>query len=263
MTSMVKSGTGDTPRTNWLTSALVGTFKRVLRIYGLGGRTIIAAPLILAIAIVPELIQHVVEIKLGMFASRDAFKGLANDPTRWAFGYVKLAGFFVAILMTARFWAVGGGLVRVLRVPPRSLARIAIGVALPILLSFAMKPLAGHNPALDAALTVVSLAIQTALLVYLVGALLEDREATLRWAFAGGWPRALFLTLLAALAFAPCQLLHMGDHRLALGQPAWAVWSLMLFDGLFVGLFAALVGSALFVGYRHGPSWRGWDRPLD
>lgn len=259
---MARNGEDNIRRTHWLKSIVGGTTRRIVHVYRLGGRTIGAAPLILAVAVIPELVQHVVEIKLGMFASREAFKALANDQMRWAFGYVKVAGFLFAILMTARFWAVGGGLARVVRVSPRSLGRIAVGIVIPILSSLAMKPLAGHGTAVDAVLTFVSLALQTALLAYLVGALLEDRAATLRWAFTAGWPRALFLTLLAAMAFAPCQFLHMASHRLALGQPIWAIWSLMLFDGLFIGLFAALVGSALFVGYRFGPTWRGWERPL-
>jgi hypothetical protein len=36
------------------------------------------------------------------------------------------------------------------------------------------------------------------------------------------------------------------------------VWALMAFDALWVGLFAALVGTALFVGARAPLTWRGW-----
>lgn len=259
MMSMTTDGVG---RTNRLAGIIGGTARRVRHVYRLGARTFVAAPLIVALAVLPELVQHVVEIKLGMFASRDAFRALANDPTRWTFGYVKLAGFWLAILTTARFWAVGGELAHVVRVPPRSIGRVALGVGLGIAETLASKALAGHGVALDMVLTLVSLAIQTALFVYIVGALLDDREAALRWAVTGGWPRGLFMTLLLVLTFAPCQLLHMANHRLALGRAGWVVWSLMLFDGLFVGLFAALVGSAMFVGYRYGPSWRGWDRAL-
>jgi hypothetical protein len=39
----------------------------------------------------------------------------------------------------------------------------------------------------------------------------------------------------------------------------------MLFDALIiVPLSAALNGAALFVGYRSGATWRGWDKdPMD
>ena len=71
-------------------------------------------------------------------------------------------------------------------------------------------------------------------------------------------PAAVVISLLATLAFAPSQALHMANHKLALGQPLPIVWALMTFDALLVGLFAALVGSALFVGVRTGLTWRGW-----
>ena len=32
----------------------------------------------------------------------------------------------------------------------------------------------------------------------------------------------------------------------------------MAFEALVVGLMAALIGSALFVAFRSGASWRGW-----
>lgn len=244
-------------------SALIGTGRRIVATYRLGARTLVAAPLIAAIAILPELVQHVVEIKLGMFASVDAFRALANDPTRWAFGYVKLAGFWLAILATARFWAVEGDAARAVRIGWPATGRLALGIALAVGQSLLLSAASGHGALLDGVLNTLSLLLQAALFVYLVGALLGDRHATLRWSFTAGWPRALFLTLLLVLTFAPCQLLHMANHKIAIGSPVPVVWGMMLFDGLFVGLFAALVGSAMVVAYRFGPSWRGWDRPLE
>jgi hypothetical protein len=41
----------------------------------------------------------------------------------------------------------------------------------------------------------------------------------------------------------------MNRRRLSVGSTFYALW---------IGLFAALVGSALFVGYRTGLTWRGW-----
>lgn len=245
-------------------SALAGTARRILATYRLGGRAIVAAPLLVALAILPELAQHVVEIKLGMFTSKEAFRGLANDPLRWHFGYVKLAGFWLAIMGIARFWAVGGDWRELVRPGWPMTARIALGIGLAVAQSVTFTWAKAHGAAPFApALDLVSLLIQTALSVYLVGALLGDRDASLRWSFGAGIPRALFMTLLLVLAFGPCQLLHMANHRLAIGAPLPLVWLAMLWDGLFIGLFAALVGSAGFVGYRYGPGWRGWERPLE
>lgn len=243
-------------------SALKGTGLRIVAAYRLGGRTMLAAPVIAAVAILPELAQHVVEIKLGMFASIDAFRALADDPARWAFGYAKLAGFWLAILATARFWAVEGDVARAIRPGWSAAGRLSAGIGLAVLQSLLMKAVAGHGVVIDTVASLLSLLLQCSLFVYLVGSLLGDERATLRWSFTAGWPRALFMTLLLALTFAPCQMLHMAGHRLAIGSPVPVVWGVMLLDGLFVGLFAALAGSAMVVGYRFGPSWRGWDGPL-
>ncbi len=246
-----------------LKSALFGTGRRIWKTYRLGGRAIVAAPLLVALSVVPELAQHVVEIKLGMFASTDAFRALANDPLRWAFGYAKIAGLWLAILGIARFWAVNGDWRRWARPGWAMLGRVGLGVALATGQSLAAAWVKAHGGAAIApAIDLLSVLLQAGLSVYIVGALLGDRRASLRWSFTGGIPRAVFMTLLLALAFAPCQLLHMANHKLAIGAPVPLVWLAMLWDGLFVGLFAALLGSALYVGYRDGSGWRGWDRPL-
>ena len=62
------------------------------------------APAVLALVVIPEFAQHVAEIRLGMFESVEQARSLQNDPTRWAFGYVKIAGLVLTFLAAARFW---------------------------------------------------------------------------------------------------------------------------------------------------------------
>lgn len=243
---------------------LGGTLRRIVETYRLGGLTLLAAPALVAIAVLPEFAQHVVEIRLGMYESVDAFRALSNDPMRWAFGYAKIAGFLVAILAIARFWAVDGEWRRLPRPGWLPTGRIVLSIVLAQGSAWLLDLAKGHGQAADIGLTTVSAIVQVILSVYLVGALLGDRAATLRWSMGRGWPRALFVTLLLALTFAPCQALHMANHRIAIGSPAAIVWAMMVWDSLFVGLFAALIGSAMVVGYSHGPTWRGWAAtPLD
>jgi hypothetical protein len=96
------------------------------------------------------------------------------------------------------------------------------------------------------------------MLVLLLAALLETRVG-IRAAFTERLPTALLVVVLSALAFVPAQAAHTGHHLAALGQPEALVWALMIWDSLWVGLMAALIGSALFVAYRSGPSWSGWS----
>lgn len=246
-----------------LGGAVVGTLTRLRAAYRLGGRAMPAAWPLVALAVLPELLQHVVEIRLGMFASLESFRAHADDTLRWSFGYAKVAGFMLAIFAIARFWAKDGSMRGVFRMPRWAIGRLSLSIVLGIVLSLPFKALEGRGVAVGAVATLVSLAIQIVLSVYMVGALVEDRSASLRWSATAGWPRALFMALLLAAVFAPCQALHMADHRLAIGAPTAVVWALMLWDAVFLGLFAALLGAATFVGYCYGPDWRGWDRPLD
>jgi hypothetical protein len=243
----------------WLRSAVGGTAQAALATYRLGGKALIAAPLLIAIAVVPELAQHIAEISLGMFNSREAFHAGADDPLRWTFAYPKVIGFVLATLGIARFWALGSVRAALL-VRPAALLRIAFAFALTLIAeqAFAWLKAISDSPALNELLGGASLLVQAGLLVLLVAALVEDRTTGLRAAFTSRWPTAMLIILLGAVAFVPAQAAHSFHHLAALGQPAPLVWALMLWDSLWVGLMAALAGSALFVAYRAGPTWRGW-----
>lgn len=254
----IRNGTGAVGALRSVGRAMVETYRH-------GGRMVVMAPLILAIAVVPEFLQHIAEIHLGMFDSVDRFRALANDPLRWNFGYVKVAGFLIAILATARFWSVGS-VRRTLLVPPLALAKVVGGLLLGYALAWPFQWLGqqGLSPVIGIPPKLVSAVIQAGILIYMVGALLEDGSVTAKRAMTSLLPAAILLCVLAAIAFAPSQALHMANHKLAMGQPLSIVWALMIFDALWVGLFAGLVGSALFVGSRTGLTWRGWTvRPSD
>jgi hypothetical protein len=207
-----------------------------------------AAPLIPLIAIVTEFVQHIVEVRLGMFASKAAFHALAFDPLRWQAGYIKIAGFWIAIF--AAMIATGGlPLGSVLRAVPWrralfALALNAVVVALSLAISERAPSLGGT--VLNAILSIVTLP----LLTYLIGALLNDPAMDLRAAYTRGWWRLLRMALLVVPVFAMGQLVHMLDHTLAIGRPPMVVWALMSWDALWIGVMACCTGAALAVGYR-------------
>jgi hypothetical protein len=240
-------------------AAIAAIGRTIWESYRRGGKAITIIPALLAIAVIPEFAQHIAEIHLGMFAGGDAFHAHGNDPLRWAFGYVKIAGFLIAILMTARFWAVGS-VRRALMIPPMTLLRLVAALAVSGALAWPFSWLGkqGLPMVVNLPLQAASLVIQAGITIYMIGALLGDRSIGPRRAFSNLLPASLVVALLLALTFAPAQAIHMANHKLALGRPTAIVWALMTFDALWIGFFAALVGSALFVGYRTGLTWRGW-----
>lgn len=243
-----------------LESALVGTWRCLSTSASLALKAFWAAPIIIALVVLPEFAQHVAEVRLGMFDSREAAVAVANHPLRWAFGYAKIAGLVAAMLLCARFWATGSVRAALL-VPLSDLGRLAIAVALLLGSGAALEWLGSASgvPLVKWVVTAVTWISQAMLLVMVAGALLGDR-AGWRSNLAARIPTALLMTLLLAVLFVPLQLLHGANHTWAFGQPATLVWALMLFDSLVVGLIASAVGAALFVAYRAGPTRDGWTR---
>ena len=246
------------------TSAIRSGLNRVVRVvidtYRLGLTTWRAVPGFIAISAIPEFAQHIVEIRLGMFASRDAAHALANDSLRWDFGYAKIAGLVIAMILIGRYWAVGRSWRRALFIPLPTIAYLLLAIAVFMGTAFLLSSRVFALPTvLDIARSVVSFIVQTGLIAWIVGIVFEDKTITLSGAFTERFPTAIVITALFFLAMlVPGQFIHGLDHRFALGQPAPVVWTLMTFDSLVVGTMAALAGSALYVGYSSGLTWRGW-----
>ena len=222
-------------------------------VYRKGALLPILAPAIFAIVVLPEGAQHVVEIELGMFASKEAFIANAADSTRMAFGAVKIAGLVLCMLLTARFWHTGSVRAAML-MPPRDLGRTIFAAAIGYAASLPAEWAATTQqpPFVYWPVVAASWLVSFLLLVYLIGALLGDREMTLRAAFTRGWKVLPLLALLVVAAFWPASMLHAYAHKFALGGSPALVWTVMAADALLVGLMAALTGSAMAVSYRIG-----------
>jgi hypothetical protein len=227
--------------------------RAIAEVYRKGFLAFALAPAIVAMVVLPEAVQHVVEIKLGMFDSLTDFRANGADPLRMGIGYVKIAGLVLCALATARFWHVGS-VGKALLIPPRDLARslfaLVIGFAASLPLEWSLRT--AQPPQIQWPVIAVSWTLSFLLFVYLMGALFGDRKMTLRTAFTRGWRVVPLLAILLVVAFWPASTLHMLIHKFALGKAPALVWAVMAGDALLVGLLATLTGSALAVSYRRG-----------
>lgn len=210
----------------------------------------IVGPMVLALIIIPEFAQHVVEIQIGMFDSKAAAKALGNDPTRWAFGYVKLAGLALTFFAAARFWWTRehGGVWWDLR--QMHWPNFLIGVALFVGIGMLAEPFKAYVPeTLFMLLQIFFSLLSLPMLFYALSGLFGDRTVTIKQVITRSWAYLPLLLLLLVAGFAPAQILHGLNHSWALGQHPALVWALMIFDTLVVGLLASLVGAAMYVAY--------------
>jgi hypothetical protein len=241
-------------------SAPVVLWRLLFDTYRRGGTMFVVAPLIVALIVVPEALQHVVEILIGLFRSHADAVRLSGDPRRMAFGYVKIAGLVVAMLATARFWHVGS-VRRTLLIPPRDVLRLLLWIAGTMLMIEGLMragAAVGSAP-LALAIDVVSTVLQLIATVMIVAALLGDRAMTVHRAVAISWRVVPVLLVLLVAAFGPSFLLHGLTHKIAIGAAAALVWVVMAIDALIVGLLAALTGSALYVSYAWATGLRRDD----
>ena len=228
--------------------------RRIVEVLRDSGRIWLLAPVIPLIAIVPEFIQHVAEINLGMFDNIETARAVSNGETRWAFGYAKLAGYLIAILAAIRFWAA-----RREGLPWWSMKGIAwkvFGIALVanIVVGLASTGLEiGTAHYGETTVQVISIAfsiITLPIFVMLIAGLVGDRSATLASVYRSGWGAALRIVIFSAIVLVPLMWLHSQNHVWAMGADKALVWALMVFDSLVVGLLAGAWGTAIHHGYR-------------
>jgi hypothetical protein len=221
------------------------------RLYPMGFSLLWKAPLVLALVGIPEFIQHIVEIRLGMFDSPEAFRALAADPTRMAFGIAKIIGLIAAMLAAARYWATRESGRPWYGVADIAWRRFAIGFLLFMLLPAAPALLESRIGKSNAqAIGIAMSLILLPMLFLMLAGLFGDRKTTTRVMWRRSWPWAALMAALLVIAFVPAQWLHGMNHRWALGAEPALVWALMIFDSILVGLLAGLVGTALYLGYR-------------
>lgn len=203
-----------------------------------------SAPWLVLPAVITELLQHRAEVQLGMFASSDAFRMMEMAPARWWWGGWKLAAIGFGVIAGTWLWGRRDG-GRVLWVP------LALALGLNGLAVMPGKLIEGRLDPATAALAGFSVSvIALPLIPYLVGAVIGDSAMTMRAAFTRGWWPALRMLLLMLAGFVPLQVLHLLNHRLAMGQPAALLWALLAWDALVVGMMTGWTGTALHHGYR-------------
>lgn len=227
--------------------ALTFTGWELASLYRDGARVFLLAPPIPLIAIIPEAAQHAAEVAIGMFDSREAAIAHQDDPVRWAFGYVKVAGLLLAMLAAARFSALGRSWwdLRTVR-----WITFLIAVLLNVAVTLAIEGLKLVLP--SSAELPVSLALTIAtlpLLLYLVSPII-GQAMNLNEAFTRGWRAFPLLIVLLLAAYLPAMAAHAGLHRLALGQPLPLLALILVIDSVVVGILAVLVGTALARGSR-------------
>ena len=214
---------------------------------------LLAATMIVLIAFLGEFVQHVAEIQLGMFASREAFVAQQGSPVRMAFGVLKVSALLVTVGWSARWLAARH------RDTRPGLDRRADWLCLIVLTAISVSALMvvllapiAEGKARLVALAVVAVACVPASRLMMDALFGQPRQ---------NWRQALrrrpmpgLIEMVAVLPVPFLMFLHFKNHSLAFGAPPAFVWAVMVWDAALVAVLAVLLGALTYRFYRAPPA---------
>lgn len=225
-----------------------------------------AVPPAFLLPVVVEFAQHVIEVRAGMYGSRDAFRAAAADADRLAWGFAK-----VLALLPAGYW-----FVRYLAFDDPRRAwwpeRPAIGLfAIQLVLMAMLQYLALFGPSLRdlfrlsgtaaavaaAAIGVVEAVLSVYLLAWFVAWPLGNRAIGPLRSFLvmhGAFWRTVGYLLAGML---PLMAVHYALGLGAIGRPAWLAWPMLMLDAVSVGFLALTLPGAGYMAVRDAAGRRG------
>jgi hypothetical protein len=217
---------------------------------------LIACPLLAMVPVAFEILQHVVEVRLGMYDSLEAAQALDGNSVRLAFGFVKTVALIVPYYWVTRWLATKD---------QRFAARFDLA---------AVRPFSGYLLVI-AALTAVQLfavprtGTATAI-AFVVGVIISILFAG--WGIASALgnarigpvkstaimaPQLLWTFALFVLGMLPLMVPHYAFAILAIVGPKPLLWPILIVDSLLVGWLTALLVAMAYFAVRRATESAG------
>jgi hypothetical protein len=228
--------------------------------YRLPARFMLALPLVAAVPIVVEAVQHLVEWRIGMFDSLAGAAAVESHPARMGVGYVKIASLLLVGFFVWRFLAFDSDRRQALRIDGTALRLFAPVMAFQVALVVAQSQAGGVLGALvpagrplilaGLAAMLVAMALELYLASWKVGLAAGNQRMTLAASIRTmrgniGWSFGFTLAM-----FFPVMILHYLLNGLAIGRPTGVVAAMLAVDCLVVGYLAALFPTTVFIVAR-------------
>ena len=216
----------------------------------------LALPLLFALPVTTELIQHVIEYRIGLFASFEAMEAVGGDSARMGFGQVKILSLILLVYWVSRWQVLRGRADRPVLGDRRSATLfagvVALGVALGLVQQFGggvLAPLldAGAVMTIGFAYFFLSLALEVYLSVWKVGSALGNARLNIPASFRimqGNFWWSLGFSVAMML---PLMVLHYALNALAVGRPFALAWSILVLDALVVGCLGLVLATTTFL----------------
>lgn len=214
---------------------------------------VIACPLLALVPVLGEILQHAVEMHIGMYDSLDAATAADGDPMRMAFGFIKTLGLLLPGYWIMRFLAGGRDTAAAKTIAPRAVQLFAWFFLFQAALSaIGLFGLPRSGTAL-AVTMILSLALNPLLARWAAAAPLGIAIGPI------GSARVMVRQLPWAIAFSIIVILPLMVPHYALGVAAILVaptlkWPALIADSLLVGyLSAVMIASTWVIATRRIP----------
>lgn len=219
--------------------------------YRWSGRLLLAAPMLTALIIGLEGLQHLVEWRTGMYVSLAAAKAAEHDLARMAAGLAKVAWLLLLHFWVARFVVSGGSVRAAFARDPVAARKFAIYFVFALALAVAQLWLPvwiraagasqGQIVAVTAAVLLGGLPLGVALAPWSVGAAIGDRAAGPVMALRRASGSVLWGLGLTLVVIAPVMTAHYVLALVPIGRPAAIAGGLLAADAVLVGFLGVLV----------------------
>jgi len=210
-----------------------------------GIRAILGLPLLFALLIGWEFVQHIIEVRLGFYDSPEAARAVANDASRMVFGWIKMASVYVGGFFVIRYlWRRNRDAVISPMVPAfqRYLPYVLYSLTVFGLVFYARQIVPGeHVNTLRAVVGLGQVIIEPLLMFWIVAAATDGAVKTpVSSARMMGW-LYFWAFVLYFVARLPVNILHQLLNRYAMGQSDVVMWALLAVDALVVGMIIAVI----------------------
>ncbi|GGA41852.1 hypothetical protein [Sphingomonas psychrolutea] len=236
-------------------------FQALRRTYGGSIAFLIACPLLALVPVFFEVVQHIVEVKIGMYQSIAMAKAVEHDPWRMGFGMIK-----VIALILPGYWIVRFLAWRDPRAAARPDARAvrlfagfaAFQIALAVLQLFVLPQIGWVLLATFVGGQVIGILIAA----WGVAAALGNAAIGPRASVAIMARQIPWTFVFSLVAMLPLMVPHYAFAALAILGPKALLWTVLLIDSLLVGWLSAVLVAASYVAAeraagRAGVSLRG------
>ncbi|HEX8512103.1 MAG TPA: hypothetical protein VF688_03255 [Allosphingosinicella sp.] len=235
-------------------------FREIKENYALASKFAVALPLIFALPVAVEAVQHVIEWRIGMFESVAQASAVENHPARSGWAYIKIATLVLTGWWVWRFLGFEGDRDRTMRWDGFAAARYSLVLIFSAALTMLEMQVGGllagafessrHLLLAGIGLMLVAMALELYFAPWKVGAALGDPKASLAESFKAMHGNIAWSFGLTMAMFFPIMILHYALGLLPIVLPPAAGAILLVLDSLLVGYLAILFPTTVYLVAR-------------